>query len=271
MPTARPKILLVGDARRREFREALAIMDRLADVTRVPDMEAAVFAFSEDTVVPEVIVLAQAHPGQYSVEAVDRLRRLCPLARVVGLLGSWCEGEVRSGDPWPAAIRLYWHQWAPSCQRELGRLAEGRVSPWTLPLTATDEERLLAGNVETTPASRGLVALAVRRFEMHDWLSAACRQRGYSTVWLRPGDPIRIEGATAAVFDGVDGGPDEIAAIQCLVARLPGVPIIALLDFPRIDDHARVKAAGAASILSKPLAIEDLFWYLERASTLVHL
>ena len=51
---------------------------------------------------PDVIVVAQAFPGQFSHQAIDRLRRLAPLARMVGLMGSWCEGEMRTGSPWPA-------------------------------------------------------------------------------------------------------------------------------------------------------------------------
>ena len=41
-------------------------------------------------------------------------------------------------------------------------------------------------------------------------------------------------------------------------------PLIALLDFPRIEDVERARSAGAAAVLSKPLQLEDLFWHLER-------
>ena len=69
--------------------------------------------------VPDVIVVAQAFPGQFSLDEIDRIRGLAPLARLLGLLGSWCEGEVRTGLPWPAVIRIplsgsfyqYFHWW----------------------------------------------------------------------------------------------------------------------------------------------------------------
>jgi CheY-like chemotaxis protein len=260
----RPTILLVGDTRRREFREADAALERAGDVARAADVEAALGVLEEGRVAPDVIVVAQAQPGQFAPEAVDRLRRLAPLARVLGLLGSWCEGESRTGEPWPAAIRLYWHQWLPQCDRELGRLLDGRGSSWALPATATDDERLLAQSVDPAPRRQGLIALCVRRFEMHDWFATACRRQGYSTVWLRPGEPIRVDGVRSAVFDGTDCGPDEVVQIEHLSAELRPAAILALLDFPRIEDHDRALAAGAAAVLSKPLLLDDLFWQLDR-------
>ena len=261
-----PTILLIGDVRRREFLAADAAMERLGDVVRAADIDAAGGTVDEGTLAPDVIVLAQAYPGEFAPEAVDRLRRLAPLARIVGLLGSWCEGETRTGEPWSCVIRLYWHQWLPQAERELGRLLAGRRSAWALPATATDDERLLAGERGERPPDGSLVVLCVRRSEMHNWLAAACHRQGYATVWLRPGEPIRIEGARAAIFDdgNGDGGPEAMAELRRLAIGLGQTPIIALLSFPRIEDHDRAAAAGAAAVLSKPLLLDDLFQQLER-------
>ena len=259
-----PTVLLVGSTQRREFREAGEAVDRLAEVTRAVDVEAALTVLGEGRLAPEVIVVAQAYPGEFSPEAVDRLRRLAPLARVVGLLGSWCEGEMRTGEPWPAAIRLYWHQWLAQCDRELGRLLDGRCSSWVLPATATDEERLLAQDFRPPPQRDGLIVIHARRFETHDWLSTACRRHGYSTAWLRPSEPIRVDGARAALFDATDGNPDETAQLTRLSLELDHIPILALLDFPRVENRDRTLAAGAAAVLSKPLLLDDLFWQLDQ-------
>ena len=88
-------ILLLGDVRRTEFLEARAGLDRWGDVTEFSDVDSASAALAAGLLSPDVIVVAQAFPGQFSHRAIDRLRRLAPLARVVGLLGSWCEGEMR--------------------------------------------------------------------------------------------------------------------------------------------------------------------------------
>ncbi len=263
-------VLFVGDAERSEFREARAALDVSGCVICVGDATSAENALRDGRIAPEVIVLAQAYPSQFSHEAVDRLRRLAPLARIVGLLGSWCEGEMRTGKPWPATLRLYWHQWPAGCDQQFSQMRQGACSTWALPITATDEERLLlAAEGPTAKTGQGLIAIFTPRYEMQDWLSSACRARGHSTVWLRPPRPARVEGAVAVLFDGTDCRAEEWVALKDLttaVSPLPGapnVPIIALLDFPRIEDQRRALSAGAAAVLSKPLLVDDLFWQLD--------
>ncbi len=269
-------ILLVGDSTRSEFAEARSALDRLGHVTSVPEADSAAAALSEGEVAADVIVVAQAFPGEFSHAALDRLRRLAPLARVLGLLGSWCEGEMRSGRPWPGAIRIYWHQWPPRCDQELGRMGRGESSAWGLPVTATEEERLLLGADRPLPKQQGLIAIYSRLPEVHEWLSAALRRRGCSTVWLRPpahsvghvpcptDGMAQVEGATAAIFDGSDCRDHELGQLKRLAAALRPAPIVALLDFPRVEDRNRAIAAGAAAVVSKPLYLDDLFWQLDR-------
>ncbi len=256
-------VLFVGSTDRPEFRDARAVLDELGRVISAADVESAARAVGQRGT-PDVIVVAQAYPGQFSHHAIDQLRRLAPLARVLGLFGSWCEGETRTGEPWPAAIRIYWHQWPPRARQEIARLRDGRCSTWSLPLTAGDEERILLLADEPLPRREGLIAVCTSRFDMQDWLSTACAQRGYSTVWLRPHRPVRVDGAAAAIFDAHECRGEELRSLEHLAAGLGPVPIIALLDFPRIEDRDRALACGAAAVLSKPLLVEDLFWQIDR-------
>ena len=260
--------MFVGDAQREEFREAWACLDAVAHVRRAADIEAALGILS-DGFLPSVIVIAQAFPDQFSLQSVDCLQRAAPLARLLGLLGSWCEGEARTGHPWPGVMRLYWHQFPAQCAREFDRLRSGGGSAWGLPTTAGDEERLLADQDTVAGEDHGLIVIWSRQYAMQDWLSSACRLRGCSTVWLSPERTVKLSGAVAAVFDGCccdEVEVAELAKLGKLLRSTPGkpAPVIALLDFPRIEDHARAVAAGASAVLSKPLAINDLFWQLDR-------
>jgi len=257
-------IFLVGNTARAEFREARAELEALGRVVAAAEMESASRALAGGEVAPDVIVVVQAYPGQFSAEAVDRLRRLAPLARVLGLLGSWCEGEPRTGQPWPGAIRIYWHEWSARVEREFACLRKGEPSTWALPITAGEEERLLLAAERPYTQREGLIAICSPQFEMHEWLAAACAGRGYRSVWLRPHRTVRVEGATAAIFDGNECRAEEIEAIERLARSLDQIPIIALLDFPRVDDRNRALAAGARAVLSKPLRIDDLFWQIDR-------
>ncbi len=256
-------VLLVGDAGRAEFREARTSLEVLAQTTRVANLDEAAELLSDGPLVPDLIVLAQSRPGEFSAAAVDRLRRAAPLARVVALLGSWCEGETRTGRPLAGVIRVYWHQWLPRFRQELERIHCGGCPTCGLPATAGEEERLLL-LTRLPPARRqGLVAIAVRQFAMADWLSAACRLVGYATVWLQPSRPARIDGAVALLWDGNDFCRQWQAELQRLRMELGPLPILALLDFPRIGDCEAVMAAGATAVLSKPLLVDDLLWSLQ--------
>lgn len=257
-------ILLIGDTSRAEFRDAVAGL-RSAGRLDAPDgLAAAEDPLRTGQAAPDAIVLAQSFPGQFTPEAVDRLRRLAPLARVLGLLGSWCEGEMRTGRPWPGAIRVYWHQWPARAAQELARLADGDGSSWALPVTASEEERaLVAADVPIEPRS-GAVAVRSPEFEMQAWLAEACRRRGYSTAWLRPGEVPEPDRFAAGVFDAVECDGAELAELRRFSEALRPAPVIALLDFPRAEDRDRALTAGAAAVLSKPLAVEDLFWQLDQ-------
>ena len=208
-------ILVLGNVTRPELRDAWPCLHELGNVAEFADAGRAAAALAEERFSPDVIVVAQAFPGEFSHEAIDRLQRLAPLARVVGLMGSWCEGEMRSGSPWPATARTYWHHWPVRGRRQFRGLAAARLCSLALPLTATEEEHLLADvadghpEQEAMPTGGAVVAIRSRSVEMADWLSAACRKHGWTTN--RQCDSLLEwpEGTVAGVFDLADLGDHE--------------------------------------------------------------
>ncbi|MFZ1933599.1 MAG: response regulator [Thermoguttaceae bacterium] len=257
-PSATPlSILAIGDTTRREFREARACLGKWGSVADFSDPDSAAAGLAQNRISPDLLVVAQAFPGQFSHETIDRLRRLAPLARLLGLMGSWCEGEMRSGSPWPATLRTYWHQWPACGNRQLRRLAMGQSCSWALPLTASDEERLLA-DAKSSSACQGSIVIRSHSREMADCLSAACRRHGLVPIWQHDAAAVRVEGATAAIFECVDLCDDERDAMQRFADATRPAPLIALLSFPRIEDRDRAASTGASAVLSKPLVLEDL-------------
>jgi DNA-binding NarL/FixJ family response regulator len=296
-------ILLLGDVERPEFQAEEERLGRWATVCRLADASEAAEAILAQRITPEVIVVAQSFPGQFSEQAIERLRQLAPVARVLGLIGSWCEGEMRSGLPWPATARTYWHQWPARSERQLARLASGQPCAWALPPTATEEERLLAaagegergrgeegetrrqGDKETNglhpeaqsscfPISvpprlapcHSAIVVHSASFEMWEWLAAACQSRGFSAVWQPAGTSIRVRGAAWGIFDATDLGPGERDALEKMAARLRPAPVVVLMSFPRVEDRKRALSAGAAAVLSKPLLAEDLWAEMDEHS-----
>ncbi len=256
-------ILLVGRTRRTEFHEAAVILGRWGRVTTADDVADAESLLARGDLA-DLIVIAQSFPGEVAVHAVDRLRRLAPVARLIGLLGSWCEGEMRSGEPWPAAIRAYWHQWPDRCAAQLERVRNDQPAAWSLPATATEEERLLLESADVLPTGTGLIAVRSRSVDMAEWLCDACRRQGYATVWLDRRRIPRIEGAAAALLDMADAGPDDLAELAALAAQLRPAPVVALMHFPRTQDVRNAARHGAVGVLSKPVQLEDLLGRLAR-------
>ncbi len=263
-------ILLVGRIRRAEFREAVATLWKYGRVSAARDLAEAEQFLAEGRHPADLIIVAQSFPGEFTTQAVDRLRRRAPLARIIGLLGSWCEGEVRSGEPWPATIRVYWHQWLDRCAAELECLQADRPAAWSLPATATEEERLLLDSLQPLPTGSGLVAVRSTSFDMADWLCEACRRQGHATVWLDQWRIPRIEGAAAGLLDLADARPDDLDELAHFVARLQPAPILALMHFPRTQDVRLATQCGAAGVLSKPIQLEDLLSRLAQVCANAH-
>jgi hypothetical protein len=256
-------LLFLGDADRREFRQSRDRLTALGRVRRAGGVEEAATILADAAPPIDVIVVAQARPGEFSHEDVQRLRQIVPLARIVALLGSWCEGESRSGKPWPGVVRTYWHQWPVRAERELRRMAAGECSAWALPPTATDEERLLADAERPLPDRRGLIAVFSRDRAMAETLATACRSWGWEAAPLRsPGDAAA--GAIAVLFDCGRCLDEELVELQRTAAALAPAPLIAIVHFPRIEDCDRARQADAAAVLAKPLQWEDLFAALDR-------
>jgi len=256
-------VLLIGDSSRPEFREARAALEELAQVTRFADIEPAITALEEGLLTADCIILAQAYPDQFSAVAIDHLRRLAPLGRWIAILGSWCEGESRSGHPLPGVIRIYWHQAAVRIRREFPCWFEAQGSVWLLPATSTEVERLLASIESPLPRGAGLVAIWTRRPEMEGLLSDACRRVGYSTTWLHPRQPTWGQGAVAAIYDGASLDAVGFQELEQLAADMKLAPVLALLDAPRIQDVRLARKMGI-TVLAKPFRVDELLWLLPR-------
>jgi hypothetical protein len=266
-------VLLVGSMAQRALQdvgpqslgEALRIV-ALADAAR------AIGWMEQEQAEPALLILCPSRPGEIDEREVFSLRRAAPLARVCAVLPSWCEGETRSGRPWPGVWRIYQQDWPQRGARELAALAAGRPTVWNLPATATAEEQLLAemelvahrsrASKPSGAAKLGTVAVLAATVEAGQALADACRSLGYEPiVWRRL--PAEGELAVRALLWDTTA---EMAARGDLVQRLSaagqGAPIVALLGFPRPEQAERARQAGVAAVLSKPLLLADLEWQL---------
>lgn len=252
--------LLIGDFQQAEFSPAYQALCCSSEVRRTDTVSGAIRLVGDEEYFPDVIVVAASRPGQHSHAALHSLRRSLPLTPILGIQGTWCEGEPRTGTPWPGMLRIYWHQWNPRWDRELQRFLAGRLATFGLPVTATEEDRLLLPCEPATPR-RGLIALDSRSFDTARMLTEACNSRGYAVVWLAERKTPCLEGVDVLLWEGRH---DDFGQLDSLRGDYAGVPLVAIMDFPRVEDVRRLQAGGAAAVIARPFLLDDLFRHFDR-------
>jgi hypothetical protein len=214
---------------------------------------------------PEIVLVAQARPGQIGQNEIASLQRRWPLAGIVAVLGSWCEGETRTGRPWPGVRRLYLYEFPAWWQQQLALRHADLCPEWARP--TTDVYRTLPPQRKSSlPAvagnrQRGLVRLSTASRDTAEALAVTLDDAGYATVWSPPSQSRTIvHGATAGIWDG--GQLDEREALDlaafCRLLARDAAPIVVLLNFPRRDRCEIAKELGVASVLGKPWINDDL-------------
>lgn len=263
----------VGAPARDEWAEQHRWLQSRADVRAFANLGEVCEALRDGSSA-DLLVVAQSRPGEIAPDAIESLRRSAPLLPIVQLAGSWCEGELRSGRPWRAAERVYWHQALPQWRADLARYEDRRTPDWMLPLTTTEDERLLA-KLATAATSGGSlmsenrVVIAAGSYAMRQWLSDGSRVRGFHPIrWQDRESAMSAAPLVAGLWDGnsLAARADREARTNLadFVGQLAPVPVVALLNFPRIDDLEEARNAGVRHVISKPCMIDDLFVCLDR-------
>jgi hypothetical protein len=261
-----PVVWLIGDAEHPDFCAAVELLSATAVVQRFSHVAQAGERATPE-LIPDVIVLAASRPGLMRAGDVEQLRRSVPLAGMVSLLGSWCEGETRTGRPAKGVLRTYWYEFPNWWRRQLALRAAGRCPDWAQPATG-DSYGLSVGAIErATNLGGGLIVLQTTCWETGDALADVLRAAGYATAWnLAGARGQQIRGAVAGIWEGRQFDEPEMPQLAGFCRRLAkdNAPVIALADFPRRDRCAAAYQAGAAAVLGKPFLNVDLLVTLER-------
>ena len=257
----RQRVIFVGDATYHEFHDAISWLREYCALTVVDSPRAAASRVAAAGP-PNAMVLAQARPGVFSQSQIEALHRLAPLSRLIGLHGSWCEGELRTGAPWRGVVRVYWHQFVPRLANELS----DRRGPALLaqPRTATDAEQFLATAALPEVQRRGLVVIKTPSQEAYSALADACTGLGHATVWSAPRQPTFATAAELGIWDCRTALQSDCQPLAEFVAQLHPAPVIALLGFPRCSDHDTASRCGVRAVVSKPYLVHDLWSEMSR-------
>lgn len=256
----RPQVLYIGDRHWPEFAGPAQWLKDYVDVSAPPDVAAACRLVLSHDVPFDIVVVAQRRPGEYAQGIFDELRAGAPLTPIVCLLGSFCEGELRTGAPWPGAIRVYAHQFAARMGAQHEHLAGQGATAWAPPFTATEEDRIRASSPVTPPRLAVRAAVISRDRQSASALCDAIQSAGCSPTSHSDDLAAFDDNADIVVWDCAAGFASGTASFDRLVQRLPETPKIVLVGFPRGEDIAAARAHGAAAVISKPFLVEDLLW-----------
>lgn len=247
---------IVGDVEDPAFAPAIAWLRKAArPLVRLEQMPALADAIRGDTSCAAILFF-QSRPARISQNLVEQWHRLAPLASLAALVGPWCEGEPRSGRPWPGVPRIYWHQWQARLPPALG-LSDNRSSPLA-PRTLSETDlllRSLAPGAVLRASRAGLAAIVTHRRETYASLADALWIAGLRSVWQQPDLPLQHRGADLTFFDGWESCQASAAGPGDATSRPPA---ILLADWPRPADLQRAQSHGIAQVLARPLLVTDL-------------
>lgn len=253
------RVLFTGDYRHPEFAAPRAFLAVAAEV----DLREALV--EEPVGGSELIVLCQSRPGQFTQEQVERLHARAPLARLLAILGSWCEGEQRSGRPWHGVERVYWYDAVGRLRNLLNRDSH---SPPSRTLAPAEQIEHSARRWPSADAGATATIFALRRQD-YEPLADVCRVLGLTPRW----DP-NWQGQGAAptlllvAIDDLQASV-SIESLAPLARAWPGSQRIALLNFPRCNEVQQLQQAGFHHVLGKPLLVADLLHCLSDTQAFV--
>lgn len=258
------RILFVGDASHHEFSEAVAWLLEYSDLTIVSDCDDACEFLSRQNVIPETIVVAASRPGQFTQRQIESLIQRSPLVPIVALMGGWCEGEMRTGNPWRGVIRVYWHQFVPRMAEELVSInRRGRLS---LPRTFTEVEVHNANIAIPDVKPRGMVVIRAATLDVYESLADTCSVIGHATVWENARQAAFVRGAVAALWDVGSSIEFDQCALRDFTSRVAPAPTMVVAGFPRPSDRELAIDCGASAIVSKPFLQQEIWCELARVT-----
>jgi hypothetical protein len=249
------KVLVTGDFWHTDFQKIVSKFD--VPVTLVPfDKVDTVLGQNYD-----LVVLAQSRRDQFLEADVERLLTNFPSVPIVGLLGSWCEGESRSGRPFPGIIRIYWHQWEGRYSQFVEQLEKSGITSWHAPRTTTESDHVVAQTIrKDLSLGSGIIGVSAWTRSEFDMLDDAIGSLGLRCRWVERSIWDAASSATVSVMCVVaDSWTAELEKrIRWLNSEIPDVPFVLLLNYPRQSDSESIEAAGISAVVSKPFELQDL-------------
>lgn len=262
-------ILVTGDYWHSDFKDligagpastTLVTMDKFLHPADADPSASALLAIGgQDSF--DLVVIAQSRQGQFDQSMIDAVKSFAGSTPVVMMLGSWCEGELRSDQPAEGVTRVFWHQWQGRFETFEKHLADSGVTLWHGPTTETDADRIVASRaLDSVSDSEHLcIGVSAWNVEAYDSLSAAIQSFGWKTRWVERTNLPSLAGAINAVCIDANSLDENLERrINWLKEQVLDAPLVLTLNFPRKDEVSRLRGMGVSHLVSKPFELNDL-------------
>lgn len=247
------KLLLAcvaGDANQPEFRYALSNVSDSAYVRYASSTE----DFFQRYPSPDVIILLQSYPGEYSSAYIDRIIQFNPISSLILITSSWGEGERRTGVPINDAIRIPWYDFRLWFDRQKTLFDAGVLSQLSLPLLASDAQRAELDSQNDFPDRKNdvfwiLSDSAVQRETMSRFYSSLG-----ATVWAGgTKEPFSDESQPQPTRIVI--APDFLSEtvfnrLKELKTQNPDAAVYVIVYQPRLEEIETLRLHGADEIIS---------------------
>jgi hypothetical protein len=219
----------------------------------------------------DLIVVAQTRRDQIDQATIDELASQHPNTPIVNLLGSWSEGETRSGSPLRGVHRVFWHQWNSQFEKFTNEMKSSDISSWHQPPTTTAADQARQSNTlpnnQTNPIFADGLAVGISATSRisFETLRDAIDAMGGTCFWLEQGErPIEPGGVICIDANSVTG--TLITRIEEFRTRFESPAFVVILNFPRKQELDELARWGIDQVISKPFELQDLSASIVRAA-----
>jgi len=258
---AAASVLILTQRRTPEMEPTFAAIQRNfcdGDVRICADVIAATQLIERDRWFPDLVIVCQHWPGEFTLAEVHQQLGLLPLARWVCVRGSWCEADGRNGTPWPEAVCVR----ARAAVLRIGlerRVLEGSMT--ALPLTASrdevfafERERPIENSATAEPADIQPVAVVCSDPELRRSLGDLLMADGFRVAAF----PLAETPLAAIVWDVDPISPARVAEVQQLRENYSPPVIVAISNMANPEDLDALAACGIHHLVAKSNLAETL-------------
>lgn len=242
------QLLLIGDSSAAEFDGVSALVTQMFGEHCITRWNATCIRVGDRRIdlatEPDVVLVLQREPDEYTSSQVLALIDRFALARLVVCFGPWCDSAGRTRQLWPPGTRV-----SPWALRE--RLAHeidvvaGNSAP--LPLTAgRDESYAFDFSGPAQPPRRPLsVKIRTPDPAIREWLQDSLMEVGHQ-ICSSPADQTDV-----LLWDIDPGVPSLCDEIVDYRQQRSHVAIVGISAAPRPQTQQRLQAAGMFAVIDK--------------------